>query len=93
MDFDYDVVIVGGAFLGAATALPRRRLATGHFARNNSGWRELYDGFVPDFRVTKLLRKGLFRWWRAELTSLRLMFVSPVAESLKEPSAASTVAA
>lgn len=22
---------------------------------------ELYDGFVPDFRVTKLLRKGLFR--------------------------------
>jgi hypothetical protein len=61
MDFDYDVVIVGSAFLGAATA--------------------------------KLLRKRLFRWWKAELTSLRLMFVSPVAESLKEPSAASTVAA
>ncbi len=73
--------------------LAKRRLATGHFARNNSGWRELYDGFVPDFRVTKLLRKGLFRWWKAELTNLRLMFVSPVAESLKEPSTASTAEA
>lgn len=73
--------------------LAKRRLATGHFARNNSGWRELYDGFVPDFRVTKLLRKGLFRWWKAELTNLRLMFVSPVAQSLKEPSTASTAEA
>jgi len=73
--------------------LAKRRSATGHFARNNFGWRELYDGFVPDFRVTKLLRKGLFRWWKAELTNLRLMFVSPVAESLKEPSTASTAEA
>jgi hypothetical protein len=40
-----------------------------------------------------LLRKGLFRWWRAELTNLRLMFVSPVAQLLKEPSTASTAEA
>jgi len=39
-------------------ALAKRRLATGHFAGHNAAWRELYDGFVPDFRVTKLLRKG-----------------------------------
>jgi flavin-dependent dehydrogenase len=68
-------------------ALAKRRLATGRFGRHNSGWRELYDGFVPDFRVTKLLRKGLFRWWKAELTNLRLMFVSPTTTPAKESSA------
>jgi len=57
--------------------LAKRRLLTGQFGRNNKSWRELYDGFVPDFRVMKLLRKGLFRWWKAELKNLRLMFVSP----------------
>ena len=67
--------------------LAKRRLATGHFAKHNAGWRELYDGFVPDFRVTKLLRKGLLRWWKAELTNLRLMFVSPVATPAKQSSA------
>ena len=67
--------------------LAKRRLATGHFAKHNAGWRELYDGFVPDFRVTKLLRKGLLRWWKAELTNLRLMFVSPVAKPAKQSSA------
>ena len=68
-------------------ALAKRRLATGHFGRHNSGWRELYDGFVPDFRVTKLLRKGLMRWWRAELTNLRLMFATPPVTPVKESSA------
>src|SRR5438067_8168677 len=68
--------------------LAKRRLATGHFARHNAGWRELYDGFVPDFRVTKLLRKGLLRWWKAELTNLRLMFASPVRRPAKQTSAA-----
>lgn len=57
-------------------ALAKRRLATGHYGKRNAGWRELYDGFVPDRRVGKLIRKGLFRWWRAELTNLRLMLVS-----------------
>ena len=54
-------------------ALAQRRLATGCYGKRNAGWRELYDGFVPDGRVRKLIRKGLFRWWRAELTNLRLI--------------------
>ena len=74
-------------------ALAKRRLATGHFARRNAGWRELYDGFVPDFRVTKLLRKGLLRWWKAELTNLRLMFAAPAATPAKRNSAATPVEA
>ncbi|MBA2432608.1 MAG: NAD(P)/FAD-dependent oxidoreductase [Chthoniobacterales bacterium] len=53
--------------------LAKRRKATGYFGSRNAGWRELYDGFVPDARVRKLIQKGLFRWWRAELTNLRLM--------------------
>jgi flavin-dependent dehydrogenase len=57
-------------------ALARRRLTTGHYGRHNAGWRELYDGFVPDNRVLKLIRKGLFRWWKCELTNLRLMFAA-----------------
>jgi flavin-dependent dehydrogenase len=61
-------------------ALAKRRLAKGCYGRRNSGWRELYDGFVPDRRVGKLIRKGLFRWWRAELTNLRLIF-SPDAKT------------
>ena len=56
-------------------ALAQRRLATGCYGRRNAGWRELYDGFVPDGRVWKLIRKGLFRWWRAELTNLRLILI------------------
>ena len=54
-------------------AIAKRRHATGHFAAANAGWRELYDGFVPDVRVRKLIQKGLFRWWKAELTNLRLI--------------------
>jgi len=56
--------------------LGKRRLATGYFGKRNAGWRELYDGFIPEARVAKLFRKGLFRWWKAELTNLRLMFAS-----------------
>jgi hypothetical protein len=55
-------------------ALAKRRVMTGRYGRRNAGWRELYDGFVPDFRVRKLLRKGLFRWWKAELYNLWLIF-------------------
>lgn len=54
-------------------ALARRRLTSGYYGRANAGWRELYDGFVPDARVRKLIQKGLFRWWKAELTNLRLI--------------------
>ncbi len=63
------------------TALAQRRLATGTFGRRNAGWRELYDGFVPDIRVRKLIQKGLFRWWRAELVNLGLLFRSRAAEA------------
>ncbi|MGI8820882.1 MAG: NAD(P)/FAD-dependent oxidoreductase [Chthoniobacterales bacterium] len=54
--------------------LAKRRLATGTYGAQNAGWRELYDGFVPDGRVWKLIRKGVFRWWRAELRDLPLLF-------------------
>jgi len=74
-------------------ALAKRRLATGYFARRNVGWRELYDGFVPDFRVTKLLRKGLLRWWKAELTNLRLIFASPATTPAKRSEAGTPVEA
>jgi hypothetical protein len=53
--------------------LARRRLATGHYGRRNAGWRELYDGFVPDIRLRKLIQKGLLRWWKCELINLGLI--------------------
>jgi flavin-dependent dehydrogenase len=75
--------------------LAKRRLATGHYGEANAGWRELYDGFVPDARVRKLIQKGLFRWWKAELKNLALMLqaqdrneaVSPLADKVLNPSA------
>ncbi len=57
-------------------ALAKNRLAAGTYGQNNAGWRELYDGFVPDARVRKLIQKGLFRWWKAELVNLRFVFGS-----------------
>jgi hypothetical protein len=56
--------------------LARRRIECGCFGRRNNGWRELYDGFVPDRRVLSLLRKGLFRWLQVELTNLRLILMA-----------------
>jgi hypothetical protein len=56
--------------------LAQRRKQAGYFGSRNAGWREMYDGFVPDARVRKLIQKGLFRWWKAELTNLRLMFAT-----------------
>ena len=54
--------------------LGKNRIAHGDCGQRNAGWRELYDGFVPDFRLHKLIRKGLFRWWKAELLNLRYLF-------------------
>ncbi|MDQ6809065.1 MAG: NAD(P)/FAD-dependent oxidoreductase [Verrucomicrobiota bacterium] len=68
--------------------LAKRRVATGYFGSRNAGWRELYDGFVPDIRVRKLIQKGLFRWFRAELTNLRLMMFSEPAPAPRTASAA-----
>ncbi len=58
------------------TTLAKRRLTSGCYGARNSGWRELYDGFVPDGRVRKMIRKGLFRWWKAELKNLQLILRS-----------------
>lgn len=72
----------GGAFFAALmkfynrrlVALAKRRIETGTFGRRNSGWRELYDGFVPDSRLRKPLFRGIARWLRCELFNLRLIF-------------------
>jgi hypothetical protein len=55
------------------SALGRNRIANGTTGAHNAGWRELYDGFAPDIRVHKLIRKGLLRWWKAELLNLRFL--------------------
>jgi flavin-dependent dehydrogenase len=77
-------------------ALAKRRLATGYYAKHNAGWRELYDGFVPDSRVFRFLVKGLLRWWKAEGVNIRLMFVAPLsapaAEELESAPAAAITA-
>jgi flavin-dependent dehydrogenase len=57
-------------------ALARNRIARGAAGARNAGWRELYDGFVPDIRLHRLIRKGLFRWWKAELLNLRFLFAA-----------------
>ena len=66
-------------------ALANRRWATGNYGRRNAGWRELYDGFVPDVRLWKQIARGLRRWWKCELINLRLMLAArtkvPVAQS------------
>ena len=58
------------------SALGRNRIAHGVGGRHNAGWRELYDGFVPDLRLHKPIRKGLLRWWKAELLNLRFLFAA-----------------
>jgi flavin-dependent dehydrogenase len=59
------------------SALAKNRITHGVCGARNAGWRELYDGFVPDIRLHKLIRKGLFRWWKAELLNLRFFFSRP----------------
>src|ERR1700737_809814 len=54
----------------------KRRWLTGSYGRRNAGWRELYDGFTPDRRLWKLFWKGLLRWWKCELTNLRLILTA-----------------
>jgi len=52
--------------------LAKNRAAAGRLGVVNSGWRELYDGFVPDFRLRKQFAQGLRHWWSAELRNLTL---------------------
>jgi glycine/D-amino acid oxidase-like deaminating enzyme len=60
-------------------ALAKPRWATGYYGRRNAGWRELYDGFVPDARLRKQIWHGLRRWWKCELINLRLMLAARAA--------------
>ena len=64
-------------YSGRLAAIAKRRAAAGRLAEMNGGWRELYDGFVPDFRLRNQITKGLLRWWRAELGNLALMSTDP----------------
>src|SRR5206468_5149182 len=58
--------------------LANRRWATGYYGKRNAGWRELYDGFVPDTRLRKHISRGLRRWCKCELINLALMLRRPV---------------
>ena len=68
-------------------ALAKRRWATGYYGRRNAGWRDLYDGFVPDARLRKQIWHGLRRWWKCELINLRLMLAARAAVPASEASA------
>lgn len=59
--------------------LANRRWATGYYGERNAGWRELYDGFVPDARLRKQIFRGLRRWCKCELVNLALMLRQPSA--------------
>jgi flavin-dependent dehydrogenase len=54
-------------YSGRLRKIAMRRAAAGQLGQINHGWRELYDGFVPDFRLRKQFTQGLIRWWKAEL--------------------------
>jgi flavin-dependent dehydrogenase len=68
-------------------ALANRRWATGYYGKRNAGWRELYDGFVPDIRIRKQIWRGLRRWWKCELINLGLMLRRQPRVLASEPSA------
>ena len=57
-------------------AMANRRSTTGYVKRN-AGWRELYDGFVPDKRLGRHISRGLSRWFKCELINLMLMLRKP----------------
>src|ERR1700682_2277356 len=69
-------------------ALAKRRWAKGCYGRRNAGWRELYDGFVPDARIRKQIWHGLRRWWKCGPINLGLVFVSTTPEPVTRSSAA-----
>ena len=58
--------------------LANRRWATGYYGKRNAGWRELYDGFVPDARIRKQFLRGFRRWLKCEIMNLALMLRRPV---------------
>ena len=68
-------------------ALAKRRWATGYYGRRNAGWRDLYDGFVPDVRLRKQIWHGLRRWWKCELINFGLMLHRRTTIPASQPSA------
>ena len=68
-------------------ALAKRRWATGYYGKRNAGWRELYDGFVPDIRVRKRIWLGLRRWWKCDLINLGLMLCRRAAAPVSQHAA------
>jgi flavin-dependent dehydrogenase len=67
-------------FYGSRLAtMANRRWVTGYYGKRNAGWRELYDGFVPDKRLRKQFSRGLRRWCKCEFTNLMLMLRRPAA--------------
>ena len=76
-------------------ALANRRWATGYYGKRNAGWRELYDGFVPDIRLRKQILRALRRWCKCELINLVLMLRGPSAAAARavDPGNVSTATA
>jgi hypothetical protein len=72
-------------------SLAKRRWATGYYGKRNTGWRDLYDGFVPDSRVRKQIRRGLWRWWKCELINVGLMLRRGIKQTVHQPSASLAV--
>src|ERR1700745_216733 len=66
-------------------ALANRRWVTGYYGKRNAGWRELYDGFVPDKRIRKQISRGLRRWVKGELINLALIPRRPVIRADQSP--------
>src|SRR5260370_1357277 len=71
------------AVVAGAANISRRFVSSAFHQRNNP----LRSNFVTRRSGTKLLRKGLLRWWKAELTNLRLMFAAPATTAAKRNSA------
>lgn len=67
-------------------ALAKRRWVTGYYGKRNAGWRDLYDGFVPDTRIRKQIWRGLCRWWKCELINLGLMLRRRTSQYADQPS-------
>ncbi len=59
-------------YSGRLVKIAKRRAAAGQLGQVNHGWRELYDGFVPDLRLRKQFAQGFIRWGRAEWKNLFL---------------------
>ncbi len=59
-------------YRGRLVKLAQNRAAAGRLGEMNHGWRALYDGFVPDWRLRKNIMAGLRFWARAEWKNLWL---------------------